>query len=170
MDLPKYWFALYTKPRHEFKAQIQIDSLNIENYLPTVTQVKKWSDRKKKVTEPLLRGYIFIYADEKERLLSLEQKAIIKTVSFNGKPSRVPEFEIENLKRMLSGTHKVKVIEGIVKGTKVKITEGPFNGIDGVVFNTSKDESMLAISVELLNRSVVVKLPVGSVVKKQDNK
>jgi transcription antitermination factor NusG len=66
----KYWFVLYTKPRHEFKAEEQIKSLNIEVYLPTTTVVKQWSDRKKKVTEPLFKSYIFIYADEKERLNS----------------------------------------------------------------------------------------------------
>ena len=64
----KYWFALYTKPRNEFKAEQQLTAAEIINYLPTLTLVKKWSDRKNKVTEPLLRGYIFIYANEEERL------------------------------------------------------------------------------------------------------
>lgn len=166
MSSLKYWFALYTKPRHEFKAQIQLDSIDVENYLPTITHYKKWSDRKKKVTEPLFRGYIFIKADEKERLKALEQKGVVRTVSFNGKPSKVPECQINNLKHMLSETRDVKVFEGIVKGTAVEVIEGPFNGVEGIVYNTSNDESMLAISVELLNRSVVVKLPAESVVKK----
>ena len=56
---PKYWYVLYTKPRHEFKAEAQINSLNIESYLPTNTVIKQWSDRKKKITEPLFKSYIF---------------------------------------------------------------------------------------------------------------
>ena len=72
-SLEKFWFALYTKPRNEFKSEQQLIAAGITNYLPTVTLLKQWSDRKKKVTEPLLRGYIFIYANEEERLVSLEQ-------------------------------------------------------------------------------------------------
>jgi len=57
-SIDKFWFALYTKPRNEFKAEQQLIAAGITNYLPTVTLLKQWSDRKKKVTEPLLRGYI----------------------------------------------------------------------------------------------------------------
>ncbi len=168
MSSLKKWFALYTKPRHEFKARVQLDAIDVENYLPTVTQLKKWSDRKKKVTEPLFRGYIFIRADEKERLVSLEQQAVVRTVSFSGKPSVVPDFQIEGLKQMLAGSNDVKVLEGIVKGTGVIVIEGPFSGVEGIVYKVSKDESMLAITVELLNRSVVVSLPSDSVIKNKD--
>ena len=59
----KKWFALYTRPRHEFKALEQIKELEVETYLPTITVIKQWSDRKKKITEPLFRSYIFIFAN-----------------------------------------------------------------------------------------------------------
>ena len=29
----KHWYALYTKPRHEFKAQVQLEAKEIEFYL-----------------------------------------------------------------------------------------------------------------------------------------
>ena len=44
----KHWFALYTKPRHEFKAELQLKNISIDNYLPTYIVTKQWSDRKKK--------------------------------------------------------------------------------------------------------------------------
>ena len=166
MSSLKKWFALYTKPRHEFKAQLQLDAIGVENYLPTITLVKKWSDRKKKVTEPLFRGYIFICADEKERFKALEQKAVVRVIFFNGKPSVIPENQIESIKKMLSETSDVSVFEGLVKGTEVYITEGPFAGVEGVVYQTENAENMLAVSVDLLNRSVIVKLPADSLVKK----
>lgn len=60
----KNWFALYTKPKHEFKAEIKLNAEGIETYLPKISKIKQWSDRKKKIIEPVLRGYIFIYANE----------------------------------------------------------------------------------------------------------
>ena len=86
----KSWFALYTRPRSEFKAAEQINSLGVYYYLPTITKVRQWSDRKKKITEPVIRGYIFIYGDEKERLISLEQQAVVRCVFEAGRPAKIP--------------------------------------------------------------------------------
>ena len=97
----KHWFALYVKPRHEYKAESEIRDSSVEVYLPTIIVEKKWSDRNKKVKEPLFRSYLFILADEFDRINCLKISSVIKTVCFNGKPSIIPDRQIENLKRIL---------------------------------------------------------------------
>lgn len=67
------WYALYTKPKAEFKAAQQLKCIGIDYYLPTITKIKQWSDRKKRITEPVLRGYIFIYATEKKEASLLKK-------------------------------------------------------------------------------------------------
>lgn len=163
--IKRNWYALYTKPRHEFRAKEQLSSVSVEHYLPTFMKTKQWSDRKKKIEEPLFRGYIFIYANEKERLTSLEQTAVVRTISFKGKPAVIPDWEIENLKKVLSESPEVIVSNKIETGAHVKITSGPFNGVEGIVTEYKKDEKYLAVSVELLQRSVLVRLPKESVLK-----
>lgn len=160
----KHWFALYTKPRHEFKAALQLESILIEHYLPTLIKVKRWSDRKKKVTEPLFRGYIFIHADERERYSALTQEAIVRCISFNGRPSTIPDWQIENLKKMLFDNPEVFVSNKIEIGFKVKIIDGPFKDVIGIV-KSAQEEKWLAVSVDLLRCSVIVKLPKESVIK-----
>ena len=54
------WFALYTRPKNEKKVTEQLVKLGIEVYCPLVTQVKQWSDRKKKVATPLISSYVFV--------------------------------------------------------------------------------------------------------------
>ncbi len=160
----KNWFALYTKPRHEFKAQMHLDAKGIENYLPTIVQIKKWSDRNKKITEPLFRGYIFIYADEKDRLNALQNPAIVRTVNFEGKPAVIPVWQIENLKIMIAENPEVFISDKIEIGIKVRVTSGPFTGVIGVVKEYNKD-TWLAISVDLLQRSILVRLSKDSVTR-----
>lgn len=160
----KNWFALYTKPRQEFKAAAQINSISVEYYLPTITTIRRWSDRKKKIEAPLFNGYIFIHATERERLYAVEQKAIVRTICFQGKPSVIPDWQIDNLRKMLSETPDVFVTDKIEKGETVKIISGPFEGISGIVKNINS-EDWLIITLELLNRSVSAKLPRESVVK-----
>ena len=155
----KHWFALYTKPRHEFKALEQLKEIEIETYLPTITITKQWSDRKKKITEPLFKSYIFIYSDEVERNRALTKDAVIKTIYFNGKPAVIPDQEMESIKKMLESPEKIHVFNGIAKGVIVKIESGPFGGIEGIVNSVSDDENTLSVSIQLLNRTISVSIP-----------
>lgn len=164
----KKWFALYTKPRQEFKAAINLEAKDIEFYMPTITVTKRWHDRKKKIVEPILRGYIFIHTDEKGRILSLQNSAIVRTICFQGKPATIPAWEIENLKKFLSESHEFVVSNKIEIGAKVKIIEGPFLDVVGVVTSAQEDK-WLAVSIELLKRSVMVKLPQECIVKVLEN-
>ena len=42
-------------------------------------------------------------------------------------------------------------------------------GLEGVVSTVSKDEQTLAVSIEMLNRSVIITLPTATVIKKTNN-
>lgn len=164
IEAPKAWFALYTKPRSEFKASEQLMALSVDHYLPAVTKMKQWSDRKKKITEPLLRGYIFIYATEKERALSLEQPAVVRCLFDQGKPAKIPDWQIQSLKKMLEYKYDFYVHEGIMPGVKVRIKEGPFEGVIGTVQSRANDKS-IAVTIQLLNRSIIAQLPSESVIE-----
>jgi transcription antitermination factor NusG len=164
----KNWFALYVKPKHEFKAKSELDQLCVHNYLPVLTRIHQWNDRKKKIDEPLIKGYIFVYADEKERLSSLENRCIIKCVSEHGRPARIPEWQIINLQNMLNHGGDFNVFDGLVKGTTIEIVEGPFKGVQGILEKT-ETENNLAVTIDFLNRSVVVHLPKESVTRILNN-
>ncbi len=153
----KHWFALYTKPRSEFKAEKQLIGVGVKNYLPTITRLKQWSDRKKKVTKPLLGGYIFIFANETERLLSIEQQAIVRCLFDAGRPARIPEWQIENLKKLLETNQELLIHNGIVAGAKVAIKNGPLEGVIGTVVEGGTGKS-ISVSIDLLNRSVIARL------------
>jgi len=156
--MDKYWLALYTKPRSEFKAEEQLINSNITTYLPKITRLKQWSDRKKKITEPLLRGYIFIYADEQERLISVEKQAVVRCLFDGGRPARIPEWQIDNIRKMLDTNSKVIVHDGIVPGVKVMIKDGSFKGVIGTVMSEASGKS-ISVSIDLLNRSIIAHLP-----------
>lgn len=162
------WLAFYTKPRQEFKTAELFANLSIEYYLPTIITLRQWSDRKKKIRVPLFNGYVFAKVDEKERLTAVQQESVVKVICFSGKPSYIPEWQIESLKKMLADTPDVFVTHGLEAGQQVKITEGPFGGVVGIIKDVNK-EKWLSVSVELLNRTVSVKLPLESVIKFVEN-
>lgn len=165
----KKWYALYTKPRHEFKAETQLNACGIEYYLPSVVRLKQWSDRKKKVKEPLFSGYIFVKGNERDRLLALEQYAIVRSIFFQGAPAIVPEWQIENLKMMLEkGGGDVTVTDKIKPGTPVKIISGPFQDVIGIVDEDSNHNKFLSITIDLLRTTVRVKIPRDSLIETKE--
>jgi len=50
-----------------------------------------------------------------------------------------------------------------LKGKKIIVTGGPFDGIEGVVYSVSGNDNMLAVTIDLLQRSVIVKLPIANI-------
>ena len=50
------------KTKNEFKAAKQLEAVGVEYYLPTIVKISQWSDRKKKITEPLAqRLHIYFF-------------------------------------------------------------------------------------------------------------
>ena len=122
------------------------------------------SDRKKEIKLPLIKGYIFVCATETERLYSLEQNSVVKCLFDGGRAAVIPDWQIENLKRVLEYNPKVTVESGLVKGDLVKIIEGPFKDVVGVL-NSDENERSIRVSIDLINRSIIVNLPSESIVK-----
>lgn len=53
MIIAKRWYAVYTRPRREKKASGLQEKEAIKNFCPFNKVVKKWSDRRKTIYEPL---------------------------------------------------------------------------------------------------------------------
>jgi len=60
------WYVLYTKPRNEKKVTRLLQEKGVEVYCPMQESIKQWSDRKKKVQEPIFRSYVFVKMDDYE--------------------------------------------------------------------------------------------------------
>jgi transcriptional antiterminator RfaH len=139
------WFALYTRPKKEKKVTEQLEQLGIEAYCPMITQIKQWSDRKKKVETPLIRSYVFVNLEEKERNKVFEVHGIVRYLYWLGKPAIIQEHEIAALKNSLKGILTSVEVEGIKPGDNLTIPKGPFQGKEGVVTQVEKNKIRLVL-------------------------
>src|SRR6056300_1459377 len=103
--MEKKWFVLYTRPQQELKVASQLSAMGITNYCPTITLVKQYSDRKKKVTRPLLSSYVMVELEENQREKVFSCTGIVRYLFFLGKPAVVPAFEINLMQDHLSGVY-----------------------------------------------------------------
>lgn len=159
------WYCIYVKSRHEFKVLERLQNKQIEVFLPTVDRLRKWKDRRKIVTFPLFPGYLFIRipSDKKSIVDVLKVDGVVKFLkSESGEPQVVLDSEIENLKRVVGSKKELEVLPSIRIGKKVKIADGPLKGVIGVL-ERREGLDYLIISVEILKRSVMVKIGVENV-------
>ena len=128
----KTWYAIYTKPRAEKKVAQRIEDKNIEVFLPLVKKVRKWSDRKKIIYFPLIPSYVFVKINENNLLVVLPLDGVVRVLTHLGKPAKVKDLEIENLKILSNNEegYDYKISDlSLVVGDAVEVIKGPFTGI-----------------------------------------
>lgn len=139
------WFAIYTRPKNEKKVTNSLAKMGIEVYCPMVTQMKQWSDRKKKVESPLISSYVFVNLEEKERNTVFEVHGIVRYLYWLGKPAIIEDHEIALLKDNLKGILTSVEVEGIQPGDSLTISKGPFRGKEGIVSQVEKNKIRLVL-------------------------
>ena len=138
--IEKKWYALYTKSRHEKKVTERLVHEGFDVFCPMIKTVKQWSDRKKKVSVPLIPSYIFIKVEEKNRTKVLSDPSILNFVYWLGKPAVIKNNEIDRLKGVISNEEIQEFeIRHLNIGDKINIEKGFLKENDAVIKKTSKN-------------------------------
>ena len=97
----KKWFVLYTKPRNELKVTERLTAIGIEAYTPAKIEVRQWSDRKKKVTIPLLPSMVLVKLLAKEVDVVFDVPGVLRFLFEHGKRASVSNEEVLAMKSYL---------------------------------------------------------------------
>ena len=87
---PQSWYGLQTRPRHEKIVAQRLEERGVTTFLPVVTEVHRWSDRKKTVEMPLFSCYVFakFTPNRAERLRMLRVDGVFGLVGAGAKARR----------------------------------------------------------------------------------
>ena len=78
-------------------------------------------------------------------------------------PTALPETEMEVLRSGLSADLRAKPHPFLTVGGRVRITAGPFAGLDGIL-NRKKSHLRVVVSLNLIQRSVAVDVDATEIV------
>lgn len=155
----KNWYAIYVKSRTEKKVASELQFIGIEYYLPLISVLKQWSDRKKWVEEPLFRSYLFVKIEKIEYYTVLHITGVVKYISFEGKAVSVPEQQIEAIRYFLNEKDPELAEEkNLEKGQKVEIISGSMAGLTGELVEF-KGKHRVSIEIETIGRSLLIQVP-----------
>jgi transcription antitermination factor NusG len=157
------WYVIYTKSRHEYKVNTRLFQKNFATFLPEIEIWSKQKDRKKKILAPLFPGYVFVDApilDGRTRLEILKTRGVVKILGKkeNAEPAPVPDNQIDAIRRFVNSKTEIFTIQFPREGEPARIIDGPFAGIEGTIIKTDPEKELFVVSIELLQRSVAVKL------------
>ena len=79
--------------------------MGIENYTPTRIEVRQWSDRKKKITVPLLPSMVLVSLHEKNVNKVFEVPGVVRYLFEKGKRAEVSNEEVLSMKYYLENTY-----------------------------------------------------------------
>jgi transcription antitermination factor NusG len=140
------WYVVYTKPKWEKKVAEQLTKIGVECYCPMVTQVRQWSDRKKKVIVPLFNSYIFVQLPEAERSLVFQSAGAVRYLFWLGKAAIVRDEEIATIKQWLDKPDVYDIsIDTIQVGDRINVESGPFAAQEAIVQEVNKTHYILML-------------------------
>ena len=155
-DVSAKWYPVYTRARAEKQVFELLEKKNIETYLPLQKTLKQWSDRKKWVSEPLFKSYLFVKILPKDQTEVLMTKNVVRFLYQSGKIASMPERQISDIKLLLSTETELQVTaEHISPGEKIMIKAGPLIGLAGELVRY-QSQKQLIVRLESLGQSILV--------------
>jgi transcriptional antiterminator RfaH len=114
------WFVLCTKPRNELKVTERLSNLGVKVYTPTKIEIRQWSDRKKKITVPLLPSMVLVQVLEKEVDRVFEIPGVLRFLFEHGKRASVSNEEVLAMRSYVEAT-AAEDEKGLAIGDVVKV-------------------------------------------------
>ena len=156
-----HWHALYVRSRAEKKVYDQLVDLGYEAYLPLITRLKQWSDRRKKVEEPLFKSYVFVRNNARQHYYVLGVYGVVRFVTFEHEAVIVPDKQILAIKKYIDNPvddeDELNNLQ-LKAGQLVRIANGPMQGLIGRLVSV-KSKRRLLVNIEVVGQTIPISIP-----------
>jgi transcription antitermination factor NusG len=156
------WFAFRVRPRHEKSVALALREKGYREFLPLLKERRKWGARVQSVEVPMFPGYIFCLAEACALVPVLSTPGVVDVIRCGRTPLPAARQEIEALQRAVANHFAMQPWPYTNVGQSVKIATGPLAGVTGILLRV-RHSQQLVLSVELLQRSVLVEVATDAV-------
>ena len=145
----RHWYALRATYGQESKANAYLVSQGVKTYYPTIKAFKMVNNKRKKVTQSCMLNIFFAHGTEDELKAYVYDNVNLPYLrfycrrvgiggDFKYEPLIVPDYQLENLRKVLADQSGGLVIvpddeHKFDKGATVRVTGGTFKGVVGKV-------------------------------------
>jgi transcription antitermination factor NusG len=154
------WYAVQTRARNEKVISERFQEQGLTTFLPLVTEIRRWSDRKKKVELPLFSCYVFVklvVSNNEDRMRVYRTNGVFGIVSMRGEAIPIPEEQIDALRAVATQQVPWSAHPFLKIGQRVRVRGGALEGVEGVLLSVDGDRTLI-ISVDAIQRSLAVRV------------
>ena len=151
----QHWKVLFVKPRTEKKVAEYCRLFGIRYYLPLRQKTRIIQRRRVTVELPLFSGYVFVRLPPAMRLPILQTNLLVRILE-PLKPRKLLR-DLVMVRRALRVNPHLEATRPITKGKRVRITAGPFQGLEGIVARLSS-KMKVVLNVEFIGQATSVEM------------
>ena len=174
----KKWYVVNTYSGHEKKVQekllMRASSMNMEDYIfrvivPEQTEVEVKDGVTKEKVKKLFPGYVLV-----EMIMTDEAWFVVRNTpgvtGFIGssgkgaKPTPLQPYEVDKILNNM-GMSRLEVSTDLKKGQIVKITSGPFAGMEGKISEVNLETNQLVVLLDLFGQETDVEVEISQIEK-----
>jgi transcription antitermination factor NusG len=116
-----------------------------------------WKDRKKRMSEALFPGYLFVADVGVRRLDIVSTPGVCTIVLIAGMPAVIPNEEIEAIRQAVSSPYPLEPHVYLQEGDRVRVTDGPLFGVKGILVRKG-NSARLVLTIQMLGRAAAVEI------------
>lgn len=145
LEIKNNWFVLVTKPRNEKKVESRLNKIGVEAYCPVRTEVRQWSDRKKKIKTPLLPSMLLVKIPNNLRNIVFDIPNVRRYLFWKGQPAVVREDEVSVLRKVADQEFSSVSLQKFAPGTKIDLKPFGISDSIGTIKYTSGNQCCVVI-------------------------
>jgi len=159
------WYAIWTRSHSERLVHEQLAALGFKAFLPELGLWSKRQGQMRVVQTPMFPGYLFVRdsMDKHAYIQMLKVRGLVRILE-NGwtKLTPVPDDEVSAIEcAMQAGVPMFP--HALHEGDRVRVTDGPLKGVEGVFVHDKADRGRLIVSIGLLGRGIAMEVDCTSI-------
>ena len=143
--------VLHTRPRCEKTIADYCERQGMPVYLPLRRKIHKYGGRERVFFSPLFPGYTFCVVTPVERSTVRQNRYVANLLDVLDQVQLVDQ--LVQIRRALAVGDTVEVLPYLETGKRVRVTGGPFKGLEGNVARV-KGKTRVVINVDMIRQSV----------------
>ena len=156
------WYVIYTKTNEEGRAERSLSAWGLETFFPRIRKKQHNAFTGKAIyfSRPLFARYIFARFDAETLLHKVSNsRGVQRVLSIDYAPVPVDDEIVALIQSKVDEEGFVRLDEPFSRGDAVLITNGAFQGINGIFDRTMKDKNRLLIFLTAINYQARVVIP-----------
>ena len=153
------WYLVVAQPHNEVRALTNLDRQGFEAFLPVYRTTVRHARKIRTVKAPLFPRYLFCRFDVLRDPWSRVRSSFgVSCLLMSGeRPLAVPHGVVEGLQDSVDGEGLVRLDDGLQVGRRVRLMEGPFVNLVGVLHRLD-DHGRVSVLLDIMGSTIPVRL------------